>query len=91
MQTVTLLAEIPPKGNTAMAGRLLVRGNERKRIKAFLKYLSELEARDGKVVVVEDPGNYHGQLFFDEEVVEGISGAASTLRERALSLLATRT
>lgn len=91
MQTVTLLAEIPPKGKSTMANRLLVRGNERKRIRAFLKYLSELEARDGKVVVVEDPGNFHGQLFFDDSVWTGITAAASTIRERALSLLATRT
>ncbi len=89
MQTITLGIQIPPKGKVNLMGKLLVRGNERKRLEALLVTLQRVQARDGKVIVASDPGSFKGQLVFDETVVPGISAGVENLQQRLIDLLAT--
>lgn len=87
MQTVTLLADFPPKGQTKMTSRKLVRGNDRRNLQALLKGIRIIENRDGKVAVKDDPGNFKGQLVFTNAAVPGLNAALNKVKTRLLDLL----
>ncbi len=88
MQTVSLLVDYPPKGQTKMAGKKLVRGNDRRNVQALLKRIRIVENRDGKVSVQNDPGNFKGQLVFTNSGNPGLNAALNKVKQRLLDLLA---
>ncbi len=87
MQTITLDADFPAKGQTTMAGRKLVHGQERKRLVNFLRTFNQIEARDGKVKVVNDLGDFKGQLVFDTETDPTMADAVAKVKDRVIELL----
>lgn len=91
MQTVTLLADFPAKGQTKMANKMLVRGNERKRLRKLLKVMQEIEGRDGKVTVVPDLGNFKGQLIIAPLPGNNLPNSFAKIKQRVIDLLAART
>lgn len=70
--------------------RQLVRGEERKRLRKFMKYLNAILARDSKVNLAHDPTLFKTQRVFSGPGLGTIPAALSQVITRVENLLDAR-